>query len=402
MTGLDTSIPVLLLGGRENTLSALRNFNQAGVKVSVCASTECKALYSRHCDRKFTIPKGASEKDYWHDLLLSDESNELDGHIVFAFCDESLEFINAHHEQLRQRYTLQEFNPALRQSMLDKQETLRLASEAGIPTPNYWAIESDEDIFAIRDQVRFPIMIKPLRSHAFAAEFSAKLFIIENDFDEAIEKTLLARSKGHDIMVVEMIPGPDDLLSSYYTFMDKSGHHLFHYTKSVLRRWPVNRGGGCYHVSEWVPEVAALGEKFFDAIGWQGIANIEFKRDVRDGLWKVIEVNSRFTAAHRLVTAAGMPIDIMIYCHLTRQAVPQAKQKREGLRYWYPLRDFFAFIEMRGSGQLSFSKWVRSVVGKPKLLPYFSLTDPLPAMRESVSELTRIVKRLIKNRGGST
>ena len=395
MKTIDTSTPVLLLGGRENTLAALRNLSALGVDVSVAATRECKALNSRFCGSKYIIPKTVREKDYWHNLLLSDNAS-LDGHILFAFCDESLEFMNAHQHHLAQRYIVQEFDPKLRMHMLDKLETLKLAKKAGIPTPSHWPIERDEDIYALRDQVRFPIMIKPLRSHTFAAEFSTKLFIIEDDFDEAIEKTLLARSKGHDVMVVEMIPGPDDLLSSYYTFIDASGHRLFDYTKSVIRRWPVNRGGACYHLSEWKPEVAALGQDFFDAIGWRGIANIEFKYDRRDDLWKVIEVNSRFTAAHRLVVASGMPIDTAIYCHLTNQPLPALQPSSSALRYWYPLRDFFAFVELNRTGQLTFRKWASSFWGHRKILPYFSRADPLPAILEASADFSRIVKRILK------
>ena len=41
----------------------------------------------------------------------------------------------------------------------------------------------------------------------------------------------------------------------------------------------VNRGGGCYHETKWLPETAELGRRFFTGIGFRGMGNIEFKRD---------------------------------------------------------------------------------------------------------------------------
>src|SRR5205823_8370112 len=135
--------------------------------------------------------------------------------------------------------------------------------------------------------------------------FGHKLFIVENSFDELKEKVRLVHSLGLEIIVMEMIPGPDDLLSSYYTYISGDGRELFHFTKRILRRYPLNRGNACHHITEWLPETAKMGHEFFSAIGLRGLGNVEFKRDPRDGRLKLIEINARFTAAHQLLVSAG-------------------------------------------------------------------------------------------------
>jgi predicted ATP-grasp superfamily ATP-dependent carboligase len=193
-------------------------------------------------------------------------------------------------------------------------------------------------------------------------------------------------------MICEFLSGPDTLLSSYYTYLDSSGGHLFELTKRMIRRNPKNIGMGCYHITDDLPETAALGRKFFRGIGYRGLGNIEFKRDTRDGQLKVIEVNARFTAAHELLVKAGMDIDWLIYCHITGLPVSRDQQLRTGMRLLYPSEDFDAFRDLRSRGELSFPQWLRSLAHR-QVFPYFSLSDPVPALSKGWSNFRMRILR---------
>ena len=388
---LDVSRPVLLLGGRENCLAMTRNLGRLGIPVYVSGKAGCHAMYSRHCRRSFPIGPGDPASQAWHRLLIGNPRPEFPGAIVIAMCDESLEFLSGHREELCESYTLNPSVPELSRTMLDKYETLVRARAVGVPTPNFWAVETIEEVLALRSELRFPVMVKPRNSRAFVDEFGRKLFIVENSFDEVVEKVGLSLDRGHKIMVVEMIPGPDSLLSSFNTYRTPEGKLLYDYTKSIIRRWPVNRGGATFHRSVWLPETAELGRRLFEGIGWQGIGNVEFKRDPRDGQLKIIEVNGRFTAAHRLITEAGAPIDLIAYCYLTGQALPRFDSYSQSLYFWYPVRDFLACLQMRRAGQTTFGQWLRGLAGKALLLPAMSWRDPLPSLVEAWSTLRHLL-----------
>lgn len=401
MSAFDPSTPVILLGGRENAVAVARNLGRRGVPIYASGLPGCRSIQSKYCERKYPVPRAKGAHAFWEELLLGDADDDLKGAIVFAFCDESLEFVEANHERLRERYILEDFVPDQRRAMLDKQETLAIAKNAGVPYPLYWPVKSVEDVLAARDEIRFPVMVKPLNSYAFVHEFGAKLFIVPEKFEEVVEKVELSHSRNQDVMVVEMVPGPDDLLCSYYTYRTPDGRRLYEYTKSVLRRFPVNRGGGCMHQSEWLPETAALGRKLFEAMDWQGTACVEFKRDTRDGLLKIIEVNARFTAAHRLVTESGAPIDLIIYCYLTGQPEPSFTTYSDKIRLWNPIRDIFAFRALNRAGQLSLGAWLRSITEQKVILGYLSLDDPGPSLAEAVANLRRAggkIARLFSSR----
>jgi predicted ATP-grasp superfamily ATP-dependent carboligase len=184
---------------------------------------------------------------------------------------------------------------------------------------------------------------------------------------------------GIEVMVCELVPGPDNLLSSYYTYVDNDGNRLFEFTKRVIRRSPVNFGPGCYHITDWAPETAEVGRRFFRGIDFKGLGNVEFKFDQRDGQLKLIECNARFTAAQELLLRSGMDIAWVIYNHITGGQVPTIDRFESGLRLWYASHDFDAFRELHKQGELSILGWIRSI-GHPQVVPFFALDDPMPAL----------------------
>ena len=269
ITKMDTSTPVLVLGGKENALSLVRRYGSLGITTRVCGPIDCWGMYSRHCTEKFVVPTGATSTEQFHDLLLSSNNPQLHGSLLIPCSDTAIEFIADYRAALEESYVLDCGTAKLQLAMLDKRETLELAKKAGVAGPQFWDVKTEADLEEIRRSVMFPVMVKPVLSHEFTRVFDRKLFIIESDFDEVAEKVRLCWANNLDIMVTEMIPGPDSLLSSYYTFIDADHKSHCEYTKRIIRRYPVNRGLGCYHRSEWRPETAEAGRKFFKGISFK-------------------------------------------------------------------------------------------------------------------------------------
>lgn len=377
---IDTSTPVLLLGGRENALALARSYGQAGIAVTISGKADCWGLYSKHCQEGFRVPIGGNAEDYWSDLLLTTKGRHLHGHLIIACNDAAIEFIINNHQALAKLFILPASSIDLQRAMLDKKQTLEFAREAGVPTPQFWTVSEPADLEKIRHAVKFPAMVKPILSHQFIKIFGRKLFIIEREFDELARRVHQAWDNDQQVMVVEMIPGPDSALTSYYTYIDSSGELLFDYTKCVIRRYPLNRGAGCYHKSSWLPETAEMGRRFFSRIGMRGFCNIEFKTDPRDGLLKVIECNARFTAAQELIARSGAPIDLIVYCSATKQTCPQFESYDPELRLWYGPQDFLSFLELNRLGMIGPIEWIKSILPYRLVSPLHRLSDPYPSL----------------------
>jgi len=401
MTKFDTSTPVLLLAGQENTLSITRNLGRRGIDVRVSGKKSCWALYSRYCKKSYLVADDIDILDYWHNLLITPENNPLKGHIILACNDDALEFVIANREALEELYTLEEFDRDLNIALLDKQTTIDLAQKADVPAPKYWPVQSMEDIDALEGELELPVVIKPINSVAFRRKIGAKLLIAEESFDELRAHAARAFEHELEVMVVELIPGGDDQLCSYFTYITPSGDYLFDYTKSVIRRYPVGYGGGSCHITKWQPDVMEMGRRFFESTGFRGMGNIEFKRD--GDLLKIIEVNTRFAGSHELITTSGAPIDWIVYCHLTGQEIPTYDTYDQGRYLWAPIADTLSFLQLRSQGKLTFSAWMGDILAHKITFPTFRITDPQPAIRVFMSIAgkfrTRILGKVFRKRG---
>jgi D-aspartate ligase len=366
--------PAIVLGGDENALSVVRNLSRAGIEVFVVNRPGMPARYSRYgC---WLDTGGGSPRD-WREFLLGPRSEHLRGAVIFTCGDEAIELVAQNFSDLSSKFRLEESPPDVRRRLLDKLSTYECAREAGVPAPGFWFPQSNEDLARTIEECRFPAILKPRRSYD-AAKLGRK-YLRANSVDEL--KSAYARlcEFGIPSLVMEVIPGSDDRLCSYYSYYDEAGTPLIRFTKRHPRRYPVGEGRATYHVTTWNEEVADLGDRFFRHAGLRGLGNIEFKRDDRDGKLKIIESNARFTAADALVTRSGVDFANFTYNRLTGRASDIPKGYRSGMVLWYPLEDFLSFLALRRRGDLSWMEWIRSV-SKADLFPYMRWDDPLPGI----------------------
>jgi predicted ATP-grasp superfamily ATP-dependent carboligase len=372
--------PAILVGANVVTaISVIRSLARAGVDVHLLCRAGAVPSYSRYA-RRIPVDSSLPQQEAWLRFLLGPESEELRGAVLLACNDDGLELLLEHREELAGKYLLDVCDAEAQRAMLDKLATYRLATAAGVPTPRFWPAQSEEEVRAHADEYAYPLMIKPLHSHEFKRVHKGK-YLMAGDLDELLAAFRLTQEGGVDVLLLEMIPGPDDLLCSYYTYLDEGGAPQFHFTKRVIRRYPEHEGFGCYHITDWNPEVRDLGLRLFQHVGLRGVANVEFKRDQRDGKLKVIEVNARFTAANGLVAASGYDLAQFVYNRAAGLPQPSwhGRPYRKGLHLWYPLDDFLAYLELRRQGRLGFKDWLRGVAHY-SVLPYFSLADPKPSL----------------------
>lgn len=383
--------PVILFGGAEGVLPIAREFTAKGIPVHILNKPWAEVGFSRGVHR-IHLPKDAPYPQSAVDFLLGSESDYLRGSVLLAGLDPALEAIARNRARLAEKFKLDLSDPVAQLRMLDKLATYHIAREAGVTTPKFWEIGTAEDLHRVRDELVYPIIVKPKVSHVFQQVFQAK-FIVADDFDAVSKGFQIAEEAGIEVLLVENIPGPDTQLGSYYTYLDENGNHLFDFTKRVIRRYPKNMGVGSYHVTDDVEGVREPALKLFRAAGLRGLANAEFKLDVRDGQWKLIECNARFTAANGLVKKAGFDLGTFVYNRIVGIENPPLRDFESGLRLWDPLRDISAFFELRRLGDITFRQWLASLA-HPKMLPIFSWKDPLPSLVRLGTRFSKLRRHL--------
>jgi D-aspartate ligase len=386
----DALPPAVLIGGGANALSVARSLGRAGTRVYALNRATEHVCNSRYCT-PLPIPCADNSEEGWSAYLLGNASEALRGAVLLACSDEGLGILARHRAALLANFRLDLCNPAAQLAMLDKLATYRQAANADVPTPRFWVPESTLHVEALQGELVYPLLVKPLLSHLYQQRFAGK-FVVAASFAEALAAYCQIRAAGVDVMFVEQIPGPDDRLCSYYTYLDDQGEALFDFTKRVIRRYPAGMGPGCCHVTDWNPEARNLGLRLFRHVGLRGLANVEFKRDERDGKLKLMEVNARFTAANCLVARSGYDLARFVYQRLIGQPQQLPATYRVGQRLWYPLEDFHAFRQLRRLGQLSWRQWLASI-GHATMLPFFAWDDPLPSLVNEWRRLREAVRR---------
>jgi D-aspartate ligase len=369
--------PAILFGGFFQSFQVVESLARRSIPVYVLNDRWAEARYSRYA-RAIRLPENVPYPQAAVDFLTGNASNYLEGSVLLAAGDQELEIISLHRETLARKFRLDLSNPVAQQMMLNKLATYEAAKEVRVPTPRYWRIQAEDDIHRLSKEFVYPLIVKPKVSHVFQREFKRKFFVAES-FHQLLDSYRVTQSAGIEVVLLEMIPGPDSRLCSYYTYLDEEDNALFDFTKRVIRRYPVNMGLASYHITDRVEHVRELSLKLFRHVGLQGLANAEFKYDERDGELKLIECNARFTAANRLVAKAGFDLGNFVYNRIVGIPQPPLINFRTGLRLWDPLRDFRAFLELRERGELTLVQWLASVMHRSSIA-YFSWRDPLPSL----------------------
>lgn len=385
-TGSGRLPPVILLGGNDNALSLARGFGRRGIDVYVLNkpnSDVCRSRFVRAVLLDADLPfEQAAAK--W---LLDSPSDPLRGSVLLAASDEGLSLLAEQHQPLERRFLLDLSNPSAQRRMLDKAATYEAARDAGVATPRFWQVRTVAEVDALRDALCYPVLVKPKLSHLFQQTFSKK-FLVARNFAEVRSAFQFTDAAGIDVMLVELIPGPDSALCSYYTWLDDAGNAAFDFTKRIIRRYPVNMGLATYHITDHVPGVKEPALKLFRQAGLRGLANAEFKLDPRDGVLKLIECNARFTAANGLVAKAGLDLGAFVYNRLVGLPAPPLTHFQDGLTLWDPLRDWKAYRQLRQQGDLTLFGWIRSVL-RGHCFSSFDWTDPGPAASRLLRHLRK-------------
>lgn len=125
---------------------------------------------------------------------------------------------------------------------------------------------------------------------------------------------------------------PDDEYS-VDTYIDSRGLAI----AAVPRlRMKVDSGVAVTARTEHLPLLSELALKIAQAIGIRYVANIQFKKSMQ-GEFKLLEINSRFSGALPLTTAAGVDIPKLLIKDIQGQALPMGLMPFKDLmvtRYW--------------------------------------------------------------------
>jgi D-aspartate ligase len=296
--------------GWVNGLAAVRSLGRAGIRVlAVDHRPSALGFRSKYAERFLSPDPFADEHRFVNFVRALGEV------VVFPTHDDSLNAIGRYADDLE---VLTPFPTwTLLERVQSKRIQLETAQAAGIDVPAL-------------DPQTFPVIVKPDHSFEFKRRYKRQAFRCETpaELDDA-----LAKMQEFDPIVQEFIPGGDDTLYTVGSYLARDGRPLGVFCGRKLRQTP--RGIGTCRVGEavWEQEAVDAALRLLAAFDYHGISQVEFKRDARDGRFKLMEINPRLWQWHGLAAACSIDIPRIAYADLVGETLPEAQMNGSGKRW---------------------------------------------------------------------
>jgi predicted ATP-grasp superfamily ATP-dependent carboligase len=249
-----------------------------------------------------------------------------------------------------------------------KRFQLAQAEAAAVPIPGTAYPSTGAEAAAAAGDFGYPVLVKPSEPAAFKRLHRRPAFRCATP--QELERAY-AQSEAFAPMVQELLPGGDDELYTLGSYLAKDGEPLGLFCGRKLRQTPREIGNCRVGEAVWVDEVVEQGLTLLNRIGFHGISQVEFKRDPRDGRYKLMEVNPRLWQWHGLAAACGVDLVRIAYRDLLGDRPTPVRMRGAGKRW--------AISLMSGDGA--------AFQAPPYVDAVFAADDPKPALVQAARVL---------------
>jgi D-aspartate ligase len=353
------------------------------------------AAHSRYARRTLRPPAGNGEARLKFFLDLSAKYG-LQRWVLFPTDDEAVTFISRYHREFSQAF--QVVTPAWEtlQWAVNKILMHRLAANLGVAQP--WTIcpSNLEELASVT--CPFPVILKPAVKDVSNTLTTAKAWRVEDR--EALLRAYrqaVAVMPPDLVMVQEVIPGGGEDQFSY-TALCRDGQPLIHLTARRRRQYPMDFGRLSTYV-ETIDEPGLIEPslRLLQALKLEGLVEIEYKRDKRDGSFKLLDINPRVWGWHTLCARAGVDYPYLLWLLLNGKPLPEVAA-RAGVRWVRISSDFPNAIREMIHGRLLPQAYARSLFGGPLEEAVFASDDFWPSFLELPLIANTAAKRLLTRR----
>ena len=357
-------------------------------------------MLSRYCRERFLFAPDASRPAEFLNRM-SELGKRLGRRaILIPASDETAQFVVDHAEALGHWFIFPRNDPGMIARLVSKKGMYELALEHGVPTPITLFPTCLDDVKAFLPRITFPVMLKGILGHRLQLQGKDKMVVVHSAAELLERYRAMEDPEMPNLMLQEYIPGDDDQIYIFNGYFDRESRCLASFTGHKIRQFPIHVGCASLGVCRSNEEVARTTVRFMKAIGYQGILDIGYRYDQRDGKYKVLDANPRVGQAFRLFVAENdMDVVKSLYLDLTGQ--PQCEiVPREGRRWLIEDFDLISSLHYYQEGTLRPLQWLRSFWGVEEAA-WFSWRDPRPFVAMLGQLLRRFATWALKSARGA-
>jgi len=379
----------LVLGGSHGALAVVRSLGRHGIPVWFASDDNVLARLSRFTRKGLSWPgpNAAGAADFLLDL---GRRHGLLGWVLIPCADEEARLISQNHAALSRMYRLRTPPWETMRWAYDKHRMNERAAALDIDLPRSFSAAARDDL--VNADLRFPVILKPAVKHHGNAFTLAKAWRADD------RATLLARY--HDaaamvgaaaVVVQELIPGRGAAQFSYAALWDR-GRPIASLTARRSRQYPIDFG----YTSTFVETVARADVehaacRFLESLTYDGLVEVEFKHDARDGRLKLLDVNARAWTWIALGRRAGVDFPHLFWCLAMGETLPSTRGT-SGVAWTHASRDIVAACQEMAAGHLKPRDYLASL-RRPLQFAAFAADDPLPGVLDVPLSVARFFTR---------
>lgn len=335
------------------SLSTIRSLGKAGFRVSVMGdSVFTSGFWSSFTSHRITAPIASEAPVAFGKALLAAVEKEMHKNdvkpVVFAMEDASMEWVLENQTAvLAHSYFL---GPSLEAFKIcrDKGKTIQLAKEIGIACPETIEVHSEDEFSsAVLKFDRF--VLKPKTSSG-----SRGLFYDKKPAGELLKQYF-------NYIVQERIPAEGAAIGVSLLF-DRSGECKAHFTHKRLRQYPNSGGPSTDRESIFAPELLEQSIALIKKLRWHGVAMVEWKFDLRDKKYKLMEVNPRFWGSLELATRSGVDFPLLYARAAQGEELCVAPSYKPGVRCrWLVPGDVLRYVSTEKNQREGFKEFFKGL-----------------------------------------
>lgn len=365
----------VIIEGHVQGLSNVRSLGEKGMPVYVMDVCNCLAQHSRYCKKFFKCPAFDSS-DFIEFLIEVGKKEHLEGWALIPSNDHIVENLSKSKIRLDPYYKTIAPDEEVLDNVVNKKNLLSFAEKCGTPIPRTCYPES-KDIVA---SFRFPVLLKGNYGLSFYKATHSKAIQVDSldDLASSLE-TVVSKVGADNVMIQELLPfDPSNRVVSFTCFA-VNGEIKTYWMGDKLREHPLKYGTATCSRSVNIPAVLSSARPLVKELGYTGVCEIEFMRDMRDGVYKLIEINPRTWLWVGLAKACGVDYAYMIYCYLNDLPITYPTSYVENLKWINSITDFYFSAKLIMRGDLSFRDYLKSLKGK-KVNAVWSWNDIMPGL----------------------
>ncbi len=377
-SGLDTTLPALVLWVspfplQHGCLGIFRSLGRAGVPVyAVVANSDAPVARSRHViGTSLSPPDWRDTPAHFVDHLV-DFGRQLGRRsLIVCTSDEMAVLVATHRDILEDFFVLPHVAPHLPAELADKRTLHDLCQRHGVATPQSVFIDSMHQLQSVIDDLNPPVVVKStaLRGQAQSVENTTVVPTRSDLMDLARTWTEPFRT-----LIQEYIPdeASEDWFVHGYCDADAVARVVF--TGRKVRSWPARGGSTAAGFTAANTELAQLTATFCAKVGYRGIFDLDWRRDLRTGQYNLLDFNPRVGAQFRMFEDdAGIDVVRAIHLDLSGRDIPSGNMI-EGERFIVEPWDVASLIANRRQP----IPWAGGF-GRPRAA-WLAGDDPLPVV----------------------